>query len=81
MALRWAGSTRRSLVVHCYFEDGYYFTPMFSDMEAGRLKPRLPPDIRTGWWRWPKREGRRAAVPWRSVAAALWRDLAHRPRG
>lgn len=51
-------STRRSLVVHWYFEDCLYFTPMVSDPDAGRLKLRLPDNVATGGWVWPKRDGR-----------------------
>jgi hypothetical protein len=72
-------STRRSLVVHCYFEDSVYFTPMVSDMAAGRLAVRLPPDIRTGGWRWPRRTGKRVGVGWKTLAAAVLRDLQNRP--
>jgi hypothetical protein len=78
-AISRAGSTRRSLVVHCYFEDSVYFTPMVSDVEGGALAIRLPPDVATGRWRWPKRGGRRAAVPLKTLAAAVLRDLANRP--
>lgn len=42
------GATRRSLVVHFYFEGCVYYTPMISDPEAGRLAVRLPADVRTG---------------------------------
>jgi hypothetical protein len=73
------GSTRRSLVVHCYFENSVYFTPMVSDMDGGRLAVRLPPDIRTGGWRWPKRAGKRVSVGWKTLAAAVLRDLRNRP--
>jgi ectoine hydroxylase-related dioxygenase (phytanoyl-CoA dioxygenase family) len=51
-------ATRRSLVVHHYFEDCLYYTPMHSDEAEGRLAMRLPPNARTGWWRWPSRRGR-----------------------
>jgi hypothetical protein len=70
-----AGATRKSLVVHCYFEDCVYFTPMVSDVESGRLALRLPPDIATGRWRWPTRNGRRARLPLKTVVAAALRDL------
>jgi hypothetical protein len=73
------GSTRRSLVVHCYFDEGLYFTPMTSDVEGGRLSLRLPPDIAAGGWRWPRADGRRARVPLKTLAAAAWRELANRP--
>ena len=54
-AIARAGAPRRSLVTHYYFEGCVYFTPMYSDVEAGRLHLRLPADIRTGRWRWPMR--------------------------
>ena len=73
------GATRRSLVVHCYFDEGLYFTPMTSDVEGGRLSVRLPPDIRAGGWRWPRRDGRRAKVGLRTLMSAAWRELANRP--
>jgi hypothetical protein len=74
-----AGATRRSLVVHCYFDEGLYFTPLVSDVEGGRLALRLPPDIRTGGWRWPRRDGRRAKVRLKTLLAAAWREVSNRP--
>lgn len=73
------GTTRKSLVVHCYFEDCLYFTPMVSDIEGGRLAVRLPPDVATGRWRWPRRDGERVPVRLKTVVAAALRDLAGRP--
>lgn len=73
------GSTRRSLVVHCYFEDCLYFTPMTSDPASGRLDLRVPPNVRTGRWAWPTRHGRPARPRLKRVAAALIRDLLRRP--
>jgi hypothetical protein len=79
-AIERAGATRRSLVVHCYFDEGLYFTPLASDVEGGRLKLRIPPDIQAGRWRWPRNpDGRRSRVPMKTVAAASWRALANRP--
>src|SRR5205085_7024136 len=52
------GSTRRSLVTHWYFEDCLYFTPMTSDPAGGRLSLRAPLDVKTGRWRWPRRDGK-----------------------
>jgi hypothetical protein len=66
-----AGSTRRSLVVHCYFDDCVYFTPMTSDEAGGRLSLRLPADVRTRGFRWPRREGRRVRVGLRAIARAM----------
>jgi hypothetical protein len=73
------GSTRRSLVVHCYFEDSVYFTPMTSDVEGGRLSVRLPPDIRTGGFRVPRQNGRVVMPPLKSIAGALLRQLTGKP--
>jgi hypothetical protein len=73
------GSTRRSLVVHCYFEDCLYYTPMTSDEAAGRLDLRVPPNVRTGRWAWPRRNGRPARPRLKRVAAAVLRDILRRP--
>jgi hypothetical protein len=54
-------ATRRSLVVHFYFADCLYYTPVHSDVEGGRLAVRLPTNVATGGWAWPSREGRPAA--------------------
>jgi ectoine hydroxylase-related dioxygenase (phytanoyl-CoA dioxygenase family) len=73
------GTTRRSLVVHFYFEDCFYYTPMTSDLKRGRLDVRLPPDVGGGRMVWPMRNGRRARVPLRKIASAVRRDLMARP--
>lgn len=78
-AIATPGATRRSLVVHNYFEDCVYFTPMTSDVEAGRLDIRIPPNVRTGVWKWPMREGRPARPRVKRVVQALLRDLLRRP--
>jgi hypothetical protein len=65
------GSTRRSLVVHCYFDNCLYYTPMTSNEAAGELSMRLPADLRTGGFRWPRQAGRRAPVRLRTLARAL----------
>jgi hypothetical protein len=64
------GSTRRSLVLHYYFEDCTYYTPMFSDEERGDLFLRDPADISTGSLplQWPQRPRRR--VGWTSPRRA-----------
>jgi hypothetical protein len=72
-------ATRRSLVVHNYFEDCVYYTPMTSDEEGGRLTLRLPPDVRAGGWRWPRRERRPVWVGARRLAAAVIRDARRAP--
>lgn len=65
------GATRRSLVTHYYFEDCLYYTPMFSNPEEGRFHLRLPPNIRTGGWVWPRRDGKRVKLGLRTVASAV----------
>jgi hypothetical protein len=72
-------STRRSLVVHCYFEDCVYYTPLTSDEQSGRLDLRIPPNVRTGRWVWPRRAGRPAWPKPKLIAASLLRDLRRRP--
>ena len=63
------GSTRQSLVVHYYFEDCLYYTPMLSTPE--RTYVRLPANIATGGWVWPRRAGRPAPVSIKQVAATI----------
>lgn len=69
-------STRRSLVLHYYFDDCVYYTPMLSTQD--RQARRLPADIATGGWRWPRRAGRRVAVPAKQLAAAIAYRLTRR---
>lgn len=64
-------STRRSLVVHFFFEDCVYHTPMLSDPEGARLHVRIAANARTGGWVWPSRDGWPAAVAPRTLAIAL----------
>jgi hypothetical protein len=54
-------ATRRSLVVHFYFDGCVYYTPLHSDVEGGRLAVRLPANVATGGWAWPNRDGRPVA--------------------
>jgi ectoine hydroxylase-related dioxygenase (phytanoyl-CoA dioxygenase family) len=68
-------STRRSLVVHWYFEDCLYYTPMTSDVEAGRLSLRLPADVATGGWVWPRKDGRRVWPGKTPVLAAALKSV------
>jgi hypothetical protein len=71
--------TRRSLVLHYYFDDCIYYTPMLSTQD--RQARRLPADIATGGWRWPRRAGRRVGVPVKQLAAAIaYRLTRHTPR-
>jgi len=72
-------STRRSLVVHHFFEGCVYYTPMTSDVEGGRLDVRVPPNVRTGGRVWPRREGRLVWPDLKTVAKAAIRDLLRRP--
>lgn len=72
------GATRRSLVVHWYFEDCLYYTPVVSDVEGGRLALRLPPNVATGGWAWPKSGGRRIYPGHKPVAAAILKRLFRR---
>jgi hypothetical protein len=71
-------STRRSLVVHFFFEDCVYHTPMLSDVEGSRLHMRIVPDVSTGGLVWPRRGGRPTAVPVRTVVNTLWDALGRR---
>ena len=66
-------STRRSLVLHYYFDDCVYYTPMLS--RPNRQARRLPANIATGGWTWPRRAGRRVAVPFKQFAAAIYYRL------
>lgn len=71
-----AGSTRLSQVTHYFFDDCAYLTPMTGEA-------RLPADVTTGGWRWPKRAGKRVAVHPKHVlheAARRAFRLVHRTR-
>jgi len=70
--------TRRSLVVHFYFKGGLYYTPRLSDEPGGRLYVRLPSNIITGGWEWPRRDGRRVRLGARQVLGALRARLLRR---
>ncbi len=74
-----SGSTRRSQVTHFYFDDCLYYTPMTSDVEGGRYDVRLPPDVRIGWLRWPRLNGRMAPAPLPRIKMSIVRDLLGRP--
>lgn len=73
------GSTRRSLVVHCYFEDCLYYTPMTSDETAGRYDLRVPANVRTGLWTWPRLNGRPAQMRAKRVFGGVIRDVLRIP--
>lgn len=66
-------STRRSLVVHFYFDDCVYYAGRYGD--AGEPQAlRLPVDITSGRWRWPTRDGKREHVAASVLARSLARD-------
>lgn len=75
LAIAREGATRRSLVAHYYFENCLYFTPRYSDAERGRLYLRLPSNLRTGGWVWPRRDGKRAPVSVRALAGFIGRTM------
>jgi hypothetical protein len=69
-----SNSTRRSLVVHFYFDDCVYYAGRYGD--AGEPQAiRLPVDIAIGRWRWPSRDGKREKVSKRVLARSLARDI------
>jgi hypothetical protein len=72
-------ATRRSLVVHWFFEDCLYYTPMTSNVDAGELALRVPADIETGRWMWPKQAGRPIYPGHRALVGALHRSLTRQP--
>ncbi len=72
-------STRRSLVTHVYFQGCLYYTPMTSDPGSDRFSVRLPADVATGGWVWPRRQGRRTAVATPALVDALKRRVLRRP--
>jgi len=71
-------ATRRSLVTHFFFENCLYHTPLAGSPDGARLRLRLPSDVSTGGWVWPRREGRRVVIPPQLLAAALVRRLLKR---
>lgn len=82
LAIGREGATRRSLVTHYFFENCLYYTPRHSHIEEGRLHMRLPANLRTGGWVWPRRNGRQARVSVRALGgflrqAVLRKVLAH----
>jgi hypothetical protein len=70
-AITQLGSTRRSLVVHFFFENCVYHTPMLSDVEGARLHVRIAANAKTGRWVWPRRDGWPTKVSSRTLAIAL----------
>jgi hypothetical protein len=73
------GLTRRSMVVHHYFEDCLYITPRISDVEGGKLYVKFPSDIVSGKRRWPKRDGKRVMPSPRALARAGMDAVMNRP--
>ena len=76
LAIAQPGATRRSLVTHFFFEDCVYYTPLYSRPEAGQLYMRLPADVRTGGWVWPRQDGKRVPLGPRPILQALRDRLA-----
>jgi len=72
-------ATRRSLVVHFFFENCLYHTPMSGAADGTRLRLRLPANVATGGWVWPRRAGRRAAIRPQLLAVTLMRRLLNKP--
>jgi len=72
-------ATRRSLVVHVFFKDCLYYTPMTSAPEQGLYQTRLPLNVGDGGWVWPRRDGRRVGVPRGPVVDALLKRFLRRP--
>ena len=71
-------STRRSLVVHFFFEGCAFYTPMTSRLREGRMRLRLPFNVGTGGWVWPRRNGRPMAIRPQAVALWAWRAIRRR---
>lgn len=72
-------ATRRSMVVHFYFADCLYYTPVRSDVEGGRLAVRLPVNVATGGFAWPRRQGRPAAPAATAFLGACRKLLVRQP--
>ena len=67
--------TRRSMVTHYLFRDSLYYTPMMSNEPDGELMVRLPQDISTGRFVWPRRQGRVIFPAPGQIAGAVARRL------
>ncbi len=72
-------ATRRSLVTHYFFENCLYHTPMAGSADGAKLRLRLPSNVATGDWVWPRRNGRRVAVRPQLLAITLLRRLLNKP--
>ena len=75
MAIDREGATRRSLVAHYFFENCLYYTPRFSDLDRAKLHLRLPSNLRTGGWVWPKLDGKLARVGLPAIAGFVGRTM------
>lgn len=75
MAIGREGATRRSLVAHYFFENCLYYTPRYSQQEHDGMHLRLPSNLRTGGWVWPRLDGKLARVGARAVAGFVGRTL------
>jgi hypothetical protein len=72
-------ATRRSLVVHFYFADCLYYTPVYSDVENRRLAVRLPTNVATGGLAWPRRDGHLDAPAVTALFGACRKLIARQP--
>jgi ectoine hydroxylase-related dioxygenase (phytanoyl-CoA dioxygenase family) len=72
-------ATRRSLVVHMFFKDCLYYTPMTSAPEQGLYQTRLPLNVGEGGWVWPRQNGRRVGVPRGPLVDAILKRFLRRP--
>ena len=52
---------------------------MTSDPGSDRFSVRLPADVATGGWVWPRRNGRRTSVPAPALVDAMKRRVLRRP--
>jgi ectoine hydroxylase-related dioxygenase (phytanoyl-CoA dioxygenase family) len=73
-------STRRSLVIHYFFEGTEYYTPLASRLEQSRKHLRLPTDIADGGFVWPRRRGRPSLMRPQPLVLWLLRSLRRRPQ-
>lgn len=71
LAIARPGATRRSLVAHYFFENCLYYTPLYSRTETDQLYLRLPANVATGGWVWPKRAGKPVPLGPRPILQAL----------
>jgi len=72
-------ATRRSLVTHVFFEDCLYHTPMAGSASGDRLRLRLPWNVATGGWVWPRHNGRPAVIRPQLFAISVLERLLNKP--